>query len=221
MADDDKSFKELLSEAPLAADTVTVVGALARTHEPDKFVLALADGNTVTLETKAVKSFTRLGGAIGQLLVQLELDAKLVPKDLYLTHPGGGGTPLGSDWHHYAPPPTLWESIQIKPPNDPLGLNPVGSGTVNPVGGVFGGGGTAVEPEPSPWVRTAGAFAPFALKTSRQAPAETLAALMQLYAVPNTLPAFQDIPITGYVRDHGTPFWHDGLTGFPDVHIQY
>jgi hypothetical protein len=203
MADDDKLFKELLSEAPLAADTVTVVGALARTHEPDKFVLALADGHSVTLETKAVKSFTRLGGAIGQLLVQVELDAKLVPKDLYLTHPGGGGKPPSSDWQH-APPPTLWESIQIKPSNDPLG-----------------GGATALEPEPSPWARIAGGLAPFALTTPHQAPAETLAALMQLYAVPNTLPAFQDIPITGYARDHGTPFWHDGLTGVPDVHTRY
>jgi hypothetical protein len=222
MADDDKSFKELLTEAPLAAgsDTVTMIGALARATEPNKFVLALANGGVVTLETKAVKSFTRLGSAIGVVLVQLELDAKLVPKDLHLTHPGGGKLPI-SEWHH-APPPTLWESIQIKPPNDATGLNPVGSGV--PVGG----GGLASrelfarpEPEPSPWVRIAGGIAPFALATPHQAQAETLAALMQRYAVTSwTDTGPPDTPVTG-LHDAGTPFWHDGLTGPPDVHIQY
>ena len=85
MANEEKSFNELLSEAPLAAntDTVTVVGVLARTREPSKFMLTLANGQSVTLETQAVKSFTRLGSAVGQReLVQLELDAKQAPNDL-------------------------------------------------------------------------------------------------------------------------------------------
>ena len=192
MADDDKSFKELLSEASLAADTVTVVGALVRTHEPDKFVLTLADGHSVTLETKAVKSFTRLGGAIGQLLVQLELDAKLVPIDLYRQT---GGTAKLPSFDFPRVVPTLWESIQIKPPNDPLGLNPVGSGTVNPVG-VFGGGGTAVRPEP------------FALATPHQAPAETRAALQFRYK------GVTDQNTGGYLE--AATGWEDTLTGILD-----
>lgn len=218
MADDSNSFKELLTEAPLAtgSDTVTMIGALARATEPDKFVLALANGGVVTLETRAVKSFTRLGSAIGVVLVQLELDTKLVPKDMYLTYSGGFKPPIND--LHYAPPPTLWESIQIKPPNDPAGLNPVGGGVIH--GGPVGSG-VFRQPEPSPWLRTAGGITPFALATPHQAQAETIAALLQRYPVSwMIVTGPPDTPITG-LNDAGTPFWHDGLTGPPDVHIQY
>jgi hypothetical protein len=44
MADEKKSFSDLLSEAPLVPneDTVTLVGALARSSQAGKFVLATA-----------------------------------------------------------------------------------------------------------------------------------------------------------------------------------
>jgi hypothetical protein len=113
MAHEEGSFEELLSEAPLAPklDTITVVGALSRSREPEKFVLTLANGHSLTLERKAVKSFTRLGGAVGQVLVQLELDAKLGPiEDYHIT---------------YAPPPN--PNI-FRWPLNPL-YNSVGPGT--------------------------------------------------------------------------------------------
>jgi hypothetical protein len=58
MADEKKSFNELLSEAPLAAkeDTISLVGALERSHQPGKFVLVLGGGRTLTLEVEAVKA---------------------------------------------------------------------------------------------------------------------------------------------------------------------
>jgi hypothetical protein len=60
VADDNKSFQELLIGAPLAAkaDTMTVIGVLARAPETENFVLTLADGSSVTLGTNAVKSLS-------------------------------------------------------------------------------------------------------------------------------------------------------------------
>jgi hypothetical protein len=81
MADGTKSFSDLLSEAPLAAteDTVTLVGALARSNQPGKFVLALSQGNSVTLDIDAVKGYQVVGGGVGQLLVQVDVDRAQVP----------------------------------------------------------------------------------------------------------------------------------------------
>lgn len=84
-----REFDKLLSEAPMAqeADTVTVVGSLARTKEPGRFVLRTPDGRSVTLDVDAVKSAKPIAGAIGQSLVELELDAKLVPEQWYKAGP--------------------------------------------------------------------------------------------------------------------------------------
>jgi hypothetical protein len=82
MAKEESEFQKLLSEAPAAPseDTVTAVGALSRTVDPARFVLTLANGRSETLEVAAVKSAKNIAGAIGQSLVQLELDAKRVPE---------------------------------------------------------------------------------------------------------------------------------------------
>ncbi|HUC61498.1 MAG TPA: hypothetical protein VMF53_06040 [Alphaproteobacteria bacterium] len=182
MAKTDKSFEDFLSEAPLAPDTstLTVVGALSRVPEPGKFMLTLADGRSVTLETKAVKSFTPLGGAVGQSLAQLELNAKLVPKDF-------GAAPVAHNVHtvlatdpihaptlpmtdpklpifdltvlaydHLKPP--IVDSLQLKPVADPPWM---------------GGGDPSIAP-----VAGAG-VSPFALATAHQAPAGTVAAVEQ------------------------------------------
>jgi hypothetical protein len=84
MAKEENEFQKLLSEAPAApsADTVTVIGALSRTADPARFVLTLPNGQSETLEVAAVKSAKKIAGAIGQSLVELELDAKRVSGDV-------------------------------------------------------------------------------------------------------------------------------------------
>jgi len=84
MAKEENEFQKLLSEAPAApsADTITVMGALARSADPTRFVLTLPSGQSETLEVAAVKSAKKIAGAVGQSLVELELDAKRVPEDM-------------------------------------------------------------------------------------------------------------------------------------------
>jgi hypothetical protein len=203
MADDHKSFNELLSEAPLASDTVTVIGALSRTHELDKFMITLADGRSLTLPTNSVRSFSRLAGAIGQVVVQLELDAKLVPHDVARLedHPGtiaaaDPQTILAADLPTVASldqpatsplhdlPVTIAELTGTGDPKlpsvDGTGVRDILNTGVADIGGV----GTAAEQigpiGPGP---VFGGVAPFALATPHQAPAETLAALTQLQGV--------------------------------------
>ena len=64
-------FGKLLLDAPMApdADTVTLVGALERNADAKQFGLRLPDGRSIILDVDAVKSAKRIGGAIGQLLV--------------------------------------------------------------------------------------------------------------------------------------------------------
>lgn len=83
MAAKSKSFSELLSEAPLAAaeETVTLAGALGRSSQAGKFVLTMGPGQSVTLDQSAVKSYQVLGGGVGQLLVQVEVDKDKVPAE--------------------------------------------------------------------------------------------------------------------------------------------
>jgi hypothetical protein len=84
VANEEHDFATLLRDAPMAsdADTVTVVGTLARTHDAGHFMLTLPDGRSVTLEINAVKSAKAIAGAIGQSVVQLELDAKRIPENV-------------------------------------------------------------------------------------------------------------------------------------------
>jgi hypothetical protein len=81
MADETKAFSKLLSEAPLSAndDTVSLVGALGRSTQAGKFVLALGPGNSVTLDVDAVKGHHVLGGGVGQLIVQVDIARDKVP----------------------------------------------------------------------------------------------------------------------------------------------
>jgi hypothetical protein len=81
MASHDKSFADLVAEAPAAPaeGTVSLVGSLAKSSEAGKFVLTLQDGQSVTLETSAVKGHTVLGSSLGHTIVQIEVDAGKVP----------------------------------------------------------------------------------------------------------------------------------------------
>lgn len=80
----DKSFGELVREAPEASGTGTVslVGVLGRSHDPRKFVLTLADGRVVTLDVDAVRDHQVLSGATGQIVVRVGLDASHLPQEL-------------------------------------------------------------------------------------------------------------------------------------------
>lgn len=104
MAKEKKSFSELLSEAPMATqeDTVTLVGALGRSSQSGKFVLALGPGSSVTLEVDAVKGYQVLGGGVGQLLVQVELDRERVPDSI--AQPQAAAGPFALATPHHAPP---------------------------------------------------------------------------------------------------------------------
>jgi hypothetical protein len=83
MANEKKSFSELLGEAPLAAneDSIRLVGALGRSRDSGKFVLVLSAGGSVTLGVDAVNDYEVLGGVFGQTLIQVDVDRKRVPQE--------------------------------------------------------------------------------------------------------------------------------------------
>lgn len=162
----ERKFDELLSEAPLAAkeDTITLVGALQRSHEPGKFVLAMGGGRNVTLDVAAVKEHQVLGGAVGQRLVRLEVDRKKVPNDVQ-------GMPLGPQPLLASPPAIDYGAVA----KSPLGefshmgtyVEHIGNwGDPYGVGISYGG----INPG-------AVAATPFALATPHHVPAGTMARL--------------------------------------------
>jgi hypothetical protein len=81
MPQEQKSFEDLVKEAPAApaAGTVSLVGTLAQSSEAGKFVLTLQDGSPVTLETAAVKAHTVLGTSVGQTIVRVDVEAGKIP----------------------------------------------------------------------------------------------------------------------------------------------
>ena len=111
-----RSFRELVSEAPISAraDTLRLVGALSRSHEAGKFVLTLADGRSVTLNIDAVKEHRVLGDAAGQQLVEVDLDAERVPRDIASATPGGF-SPAGV----VNPSPFPWSLFWLDYPKSP------------------------------------------------------------------------------------------------------
>jgi hypothetical protein len=81
MATDRKPFRELVGEAPMATETVSLVGMLSRSREDEKFILTLGDGRSLALEIDAVKDYAVLGGTIGQVVVRIEIDSSRLPQD--------------------------------------------------------------------------------------------------------------------------------------------
>jgi hypothetical protein len=149
MANEENDFSKLLRDAAMApdADTVTVVGTLARTHDTGKFVLTLPGGQAETLDVAAVKSAKTIAGAIGQPVVQLELDAKRVPEKM-------------RDEMKRAPlNPLYW----------PYGFGPLGP--FGAQGGPYGPSGTPVGALGDP------SYAPFVAALPHQADPATIAAL--------------------------------------------
>lgn len=186
MAKEKRSFSELLGEAPLAAqeDTVSLVGALERSHQKGKFVLALGPGRSVTLDVEAVKGHQVLGGGVGQILVQVDVDRESVPEEIKgafdspFTH-FGYDVPITIsylDHPHKLPHVDIPFTI---PTNDfPSPKNILeASGTIQENIGDPGFGG-----DPWQWGGgfggpVPGAGAPFALATPHQAPQSTIAAM--------------------------------------------
>jgi hypothetical protein len=210
MAEKKKSFSDLLSEAPLAPAEDTV-----------KFILALSQGNSITLDVDAVKGYQVIGGGVGQLLVQVDVDKTKVPQAAAVAEPAKlpvtGVHDLKSpiaDYKH----PTLdkypWEEPVRTHPETDVSFTAHASPNLT-----FTGIHDYKHPtlDKHPWEEVVHTnpetdLAPFALATPQQAPASALEAMQ---AGPGsalkTVWAY-DLN-TGY-RDHPKLPWLDA-TGRP------
>jgi len=167
MAGDTKSFKDLLDQAPIAADTVSLTGMLARSPDAGKFVLTLADGRKLTLETDAVKDYAVLGGAIGQTVVRVDIDSSRAPKD------------AAASPEIKAPPTIAWLDnlknpiLDTHPGQFPDVTIPIVDATIGPGAVALGG---------NPWGGSGASqtAAPFALATPHQVAQAQLAAIQAM-----------------------------------------
>jgi hypothetical protein len=111
MAREEKSFEDLIKEAPRGG-TVSLVGALTQSSEAGKFVLNLQDGRTMTLETALVKGHTVLGTSVGQTIVRIDVDAASIPASAPSATFADINTPPGVDhtlaWLDHGPKP-FWQ----------------------------------------------------------------------------------------------------------------
>jgi hypothetical protein len=106
MADKEKSFEDLVKEAPTGG-TVSLVGTLAQSSEAGKFVLNLQDGRAMTLETASVKGHTVLGTSLGQTIVRIDVDPGSLPADAF--DASRLRQPVPSPWlRFYEPVPLPW-----------------------------------------------------------------------------------------------------------------
>jgi len=219
MAEQKKPFGELVNDAPLATqeDTVTLVGALARSSQAGKFVLTLSPGNNVVLDVDAVKDYSVLAGAVGQTLVQVEVDRSKLPENV------PAGAPVTTLPAYELKNPVADRTLPTidratLPAVDHLTLPAVDHLTVpvidelHTVAVVDIGGKGVLEGLPGdPGDPYAGA-APFALATAHQAPESALALLQGVQGGGiHTVPALE---YTLAWRDVKHPVW-DGATGRP------
>ncbi len=118
MTDKQKSFEDLVNEAPLAsaAGTVSLIGTLARSREAGKFVLTVQGGNAVTFETAFVKGHAVLGTSVGRMIVRIDIDPANAPLEHTFTPPcneigvevqAGGLIPFALATPHQVPASTL------------------------------------------------------------------------------------------------------------------
>lgn len=190
MVNEDRSFKELVSEAPLltTATTVTLAGTLSRSDDQGKFILTLGNKRSVTLDVDAVKDHKVLGSAGGQHIVEVEVDVDRLPPEHTSPTQGLMGSPgeykFKFVWHD--PQTVYWLDVQ-NPPKSPFhdthpGIAPDVTISVldnKPVYDEFAGP-VAVPAGGDPWGGVIGSrqsVAPFALATAQQAPASAIAAM--------------------------------------------
>jgi hypothetical protein len=160
MADEKKSFAELLNDAPLAAgeNTVRLVGLLARSSDHKKFVLGLGENQSVTLDIDAVKDYRVLSGMVGQLIIEVEVDRHRLPA------PAPPPLPYVKDPAVDLPRATVQEWTTVYGPttwSEPTAAPNFG----NPGWGVYG----------DPWASQG--LVPFALAAARQAPQHVIGAM--------------------------------------------
>jgi hypothetical protein len=209
MATRDKSFEDLVKEAPAAppSGAASLVGTLSRSHEAGKFVLTLQDGRAVTLNTADVKDHAVLGTSVGQTIVRVDVDASKVPAlnpqplppsqlftnpdvDHPFTYPVWRDTTVAWWDHHHTP---LYFDYTVAW-FDQGGKSPI----VDPQGTGFADqlppGNTLAEGIPDP----TGGITPFAMATPHQAPAGALGGMTP---GPQTV-YWLDTPRTVYWLDH-------------------
>jgi hypothetical protein len=205
MAEKKKSFSDLLSEAPLAPaeDTVSLVGALARSSQAGKFVLALSQGNSITLDVDAVKGYQVIGGGVGQLLVQVDVDKTKVPQSAQAVAEPAKLPVTGV--HDYKSPAADYKhpTLDKYPWEEPVHVHPEAA----PAGSRFTGIHDYKHPtlDKHPWEEVVHTnpetdLAPFALATPQQAPESALTAMQHVAAGPTRTFFSWDIN-TGW-RDH-------------------
>lgn len=227
-ADGQRSFRELVSQAPAApsAQAPRLVGTLSRAQEEGKFVFTLADGRSVTLDIDAVREHRALGGAAGQELVEITVDPERLPREAMAPTSAGllGGFNLYPPWtlfwlDHKLP---FWDTIPGRAPDVKLSYaDHTGWEDVkNPRIDVAGPG--QVPPGGDPWGGFAAGqgAAPFALATPHQAPAAALAAMQgpaQFGGVFGGGTGWLD-PATIWWFDQTTAWWLDQNTGYLDIH---
>jgi hypothetical protein len=175
MAEHKKPFGELVNDAPLATqeDTVTLVGALARSNQQGKFVLTLSQGNSVTLDVDAVKNYTVMGGAVGQMLVQVEVDRARLPENLQGNAPQLNSFPAYELKAPFADRTTPLADIFTLPVVDQTTRWYLDEVFKNPA--VDYGGKGIIEGLPGDPGDPYAGGAPFALATAHQAPESALA----------------------------------------------
>jgi hypothetical protein len=181
-----KEFTELLKDAPLASggDTVSLVGMLARSGDPGKFVLHLADGSSHTIDVAAVRKHSVLGQSVGHAIVQVDVDKDKAPVVEGLPHPPfpkpiwDPKLPIVDGKH----PP--FDKAFLDPKVPWLDKNPLADiprkyiGSDGPLGtlveGVQWGGGNVVDPGPA---QAAAGAMPFSLAMGHQVGGQQLDAL--------------------------------------------
>ena len=199
MPKEQNSFQDLVAKAPPAPSDapVSLVGTLARSKDEGKFVLILADGGSITLNTSDVKSHTVLGNSLGLNLVQVEVEADVV-RDLNFSGVRLGPQKIPGGDPHKSPIidttlPTLWTDLKLQH-TDPIFDYRFGPGITEP---------EQVE---------GGSVSPFALATPQQAPAHVLAAFHQA-ALPKVM-----ADRTGSIQDYTGVTFDAHITGIGDFH---
>jgi hypothetical protein len=217
MAGKDKSFEELVKEAPAApaAGTVSLVGTLAQSSEAGKFVLTLQDGSTVTLETAAVEGHEVLGTSVGQTIVRVDVAAEKIPptsptrvSDLFQKPFKDPGSDTFPSWTDIKDPALDRKSQQD--PKEPILDKPPWRDAKSPLHDVKNPRQDLKEPYLE-------RFTPFALATPHQVPASIQAALegggqsaLGLTALAFDRGTVLELDLgTPFAFDHGTLFWVD------------
>ena len=227
MANEDKSFKELVDEAPLhtSAAPVVLAGTLSRSDDPSKFILTLGDNRRLTLDVDAVKRHKVLGTVGGQQIVEVDVDPDKVPPDVASLTPGLQGASSAYKfkfvWHD---PQTLYWFDPPSPPKSPIvdthpGVAPDVTLSVLDHKPIYDevSGPVTVPPGGDPLEGFGGsrqAFAPFALATAHQAPPAAIAAMQASAA--SLSPGGTGVPDTASIGT-GSPDVPWAGSGIPDV----